>query len=335
MKRATDLINQTGSLTAITSCQMLDHSLLKWNIDSTKVFQNEMADANKPDLYSDTSEENVQFELVKMPENFLTDDLTLCYVNDIIIKLESRMRTQTDIDNVYADWCNILNNRMLENISHGAVTINVNARENPHGLKSCLTYGLGYVGLKSYGWRASLEVRNKNLSLHKQFDREVQGAKRLHWHSLQKSLLDECNVDQSQFWKSIGKIGISCTNKKGIPTEIVLDDGSVSLTISDVLRKWQSDLSSLFNSTNQSGESGSETVQNTRGNLNDSNESLLDAYNDHISIFEVTKTIDDAKGAKATGIDNIPVEDFKNDTAVSFLHILFNICFDNGFMPSD
>ena len=115
----------------------------------------------------------------------------------------------------------------------------------------------------------------------------------------------------------------------------VIEDGSVSLNISDVLRKWQSDLSSLFNSTNQSSESGSETVQNYRENLNDSNESLLYAYNDHISIFEVTKTIDDAKRGKAAGIDNIPVEDFKNDTSVSFLHILFNICFDNGFMPSD
>ena len=88
--RATDLINQTGSLTAIASCKVPDHSLLKWNFDTTKVFQNEMADANKPYLYSDTSEVNVKFELVKRPENFLTDDLTLCYVNDTIIKL---MRT--------------------------------------------------------------------------------------------------------------------------------------------------------------------------------------------------------------------------------------------------
>ena len=43
------------------------------------------------------------------------------------------------------------------------------------------------------------------------------------------------------------------------------------------------------------------------------------------------------KRGKATGIDNIPVAVLKNDTAVSFLHIIFNtcICFDNGFMPSD
>ena len=47
-----------------------------------------MADANKPDLCSDTSEENVKFELAKIPEDFLTDDLILGYVNDTIINLK-------------------------------------------------------------------------------------------------------------------------------------------------------------------------------------------------------------------------------------------------------
>ena len=51
------------------------------------------------------------------------------------------------------------------------------------------------------------------VGIRKQFDREIQRAKRWHWYSMQKNLLDECNVDQSQFWKSIGKIGISYANK--------------------------------------------------------------------------------------------------------------------------
>ena len=33
--------------------------------------------------------------------------------------------------------------------------------------------------------------------------------------------------------------------------------------------------------------------------------------------------IDSAKRGKATGIDNIPTEVLKNDTAVSFLHFYF------------
>ena len=38
---------------------------------------------------------------------------------------------------------------------------------------------------------------------------------------------------------------------------------------------------------------------------------------------------------KASGVDCIPVEVLKNDTAVAFLHVLFNICFDNGIVPSE
>ena len=87
---------------------------------------------------------------------------------------------------------------------------------------------------------------------------------------------------------------------------------SLNTCISDVLRKWQSDFSSLFNSINQSNEPGSENVQNTRENLNDNNEIFLHAYNGHISIFEVK---DDAKWGKATDINNIPVADLTNDTS--------------------
>ena len=38
---------------------------------------------------------------------------------------------------------------------------------------------------------------------------------------------------------------------------------------------------------------------------------------------------------KAAGIDNIPVDVLKNDTSVCFLHVLFNICFETGCVPSE
>ena len=34
------------------------------------------------------------------------------------------------------------------------------------------------------------------------------------------------------------------------------------------------------------------------------------------------------------GVDNIPAEVLKNDSAIMFLFVLFNICFDNGTIPS-
>ena len=54
-----------------------------------------------------------------------------------------------------------------------------------------------------------------------------------------------------------------------------------------------------------------------------------------ISIFEVRQAVKDAKLNKAIGIDNIPAEVLKNGTAISFLHILYNVCFTTGTIPSE
>ena len=55
-------------------------------------------------------------------------------------------------------------------------------------------------------------------------------------------------------------------------------------------------------------------------------------FNVNISMLEVKKTIDNAKKCEACGIDAIPLEVLQNDTSVSFLHILFNICFGKGIV---
>ena len=41
-------------------------------------------------------------------------------------------------------------------------------------------------------------------------------------------LLNNYTFDQSDFWKSIGKVGIGQYKGNNIPMEILLDDGSLS-----------------------------------------------------------------------------------------------------------
>ena len=249
------------------------------------------------------------------------------------------MRSQSDIDCIYTDWCNILKQHMLQNLTHTKrpkivimeSTVKNIVLRSLGGLKSSHNYGFQFVKLKNYGCGVNekndkVRYKASYVGIRKQFDREIQRAKRLHWYSMQKNLLDECNVDQSQFWKSIGKIGISYANKKSIPMEVLSDDGSVSTNLSDILGKWQDDFRSLFTNAGQS-------LDVETGNANDDN--LQHTYNEHINIFEVKKAVGGAKMGKAAGFDNIPTTVLKNDTAISFLHILFNICFDNGFVPSD
>ena len=112
--------------------------------------------------------------------------------------------------------------------------------------------------------------------------------------------------------------------------EVVLDDGRISNDTQTVLNKWKTDFSSLFNVDNpvfDSLRSTSDIVSNTVP--------TDPLFNEHISLFEVKKAVLNGKQEKACGFDNISSEHLRNDTAISFRHILFIICFDTVVIPSD
>ena len=59
----------------------------------------------------------------------------------------------------------------------------------------------------------------------------------MYWFSLQSELLNECNIDQTKFWKLIGKVWVSSRNNSYIPFEDVNVDGSSRTSTVDVLSK--------------------------------------------------------------------------------------------------
>ena len=64
---------------------------------------------------------------------------------------------------------------------------------------------------------------------------------------MQTDLLDELDEDSNEFWKTIGKIGISnCQNKK-IPMEVISVDGQILNDTNAVLEHWKSEFSALYN----------------------------------------------------------------------------------------
>ena len=106
--------------------------------------------------------------------------------------------------------------------------------------------------------------------------------------------------------------------------EIVNDDGNIVTDKESVLNKWKNSFSNLYNS------SVSHNVEIKRNNV-DVN---VPEFDNDISIDEVYKAIFDAKKNKACGIDEIPAEIFRNNTSVSVLHILFNVCYSTGIIPT-
>ena len=111
--------------------------------------------------------------------------------------------------------------------------------------------------------------------------------------------------------------------------EVITENGSVSNNVEDVLSKLESCFSKLYTSkvttnTNNHGLS--------RDNIENSNDHIFD---EPISVFEVQQAVKEAKLNKASGIDDIPAEVLKNDTAISSLHILYNAVFTEGTIPTE
>ena len=53
------------------------------------------------------------------------------------------------------------------------------------------------------------------------------------------NFLEECGVDPAKFWKSIGNIGVNCSNSNVIPMEVILEDCSIFTEVDVVLARWK------------------------------------------------------------------------------------------------
>ncbi len=61
---------------------------------------------------------------------------------------------------------------------------------------------------------------------------------------------------------------------------------------------------------------------------------MFDYLNERILLLDIKKAIDKLKTGKAMGLDSIPNEVIKCPSLLNALHLLFNLCFDNGISPS-
>jgi hypothetical protein len=171
-------------------------------------------------------------------------------------------------------------------------------------------------------------LRHQFLSCRKDFNRVVQKSKRLYWFKVQHDLLSNVDTNPETFWKSIGKVGVASKKKQSIPMEVV-ENGIVSRDTATVLAKWKHEFSTLYNVSSGRNESMLNDVESVNDNI-----PVPSQFNDPITVREVRDAIFKTKNGKSSGVDELPYEVFRNDTAVSFLHVFYNVCFQNGSIPA-
>ena len=311
-----------------------DHSVIAWKINVMSMV------TKSPATHDDAPEGSHfdKFDLTAATDSFLSAPGILQKINTAIVSLEGSFRTQTDIDIVYDNWCSIIRDQMYTELPYKRIQVGVSNKKRRFSKpwwniqltdmwNNVCEYERRWLRCNVKTERSRFKVDYVNCR--KSFDRAVQRTKRVYWYNLQKQLTQECNEGTNEFWKTIGRVGLGQSKSRKIPMEVVLEDGTISRDCKDVLEKWKHEFCSLLNAKPNDAQQTTNTFANVMPA-----ERLDPLFYEHISLFEVTKAICDAKKGKACGFDSIPVEVLCNDASVSFLHVLFNVCFDKGMVPS-
>ncbi len=312
---------------------LCDHALLSFTWDLSNVLSQES-------IHSGTFENSsyVKYNVADLPNDFMQNNEMLQLINDRIERMENIQNAQTSIDELYQDFCDEVKQEMNRKLSKKVIVIN-NGSSNRRRkvMKPWWSDHLSVLWNKLCNaeriWRKSVgQVKKRRKAemsqMQREFDRNVQKAKRAFWRQQQESLLSLQREHSKDFWKRIGKLGVASEREKNIPWEIVNDDGTVSHDQGEVLQKWASDFSQLLNPANDAN--GDMDVNHSAARQN-----VIEAgINDPITRQELLRMLVKAKNGKSSGYDEIPTEVLRNDAAKEYMLKLFNMCFHNGIVPS-
>ena len=99
----TGLILEIGPISTVAPTCIPDHSVLLCNIQTNDLRQEMCENVAQPEQIPFD-----KFKLSEVPNYFLFSDEVLTKVYETIARLEGSFRVQSDIDESYTNWCNIV-----------------------------------------------------------------------------------------------------------------------------------------------------------------------------------------------------------------------------------
>ncbi|KAK6176303.1 hypothetical protein SNE40_014610 [Patella caerulea] len=321
-----------------------DHSILTWNIKvPTNTLHEDLLEHD-----SDTSSVLKRYKKENITGEFLSNSEIRLKVEDTIRNIEHKLEIDKNVTSAYEDFVVFIHQELDkvagQKMSYKSKNNKSKSRYKPYWCDD-LQRQWDVVVCSEKAWlKCKLPGLKKCLKQtfiteRKSFDKLLRRLKRSYQLSEQQKLLDKCkNIDSRDFWKVIGKIGISNDRQGLIPWECVADEGVIRDQL-NVLEKWKTDYESLYNSKNDMlfDDNHLAFIQNE---LSVSNNNTVSQYgidcsdlNAPIRRDEVISAVNRSKCGKATGIDSLPAEALKNSHCIDILFSLFKFCFENHVIP--
>ena len=160
-----------------------------------------------------------KIDVSQIPDNFMGNVTLQRDINN----------THIDITNSYSEFCNSIITEMEELLPVKYVTVTTNPQKKRYNrYKPWWTEKLTELWdmrcAAERGMRGGRSTINRQIFIEHQrnFDQEVRSAKRRYWYQQQQELLE--TRLSTDFWKTMGRIGISQPHAHSIPWEVVNDD---------------------------------------------------------------------------------------------------------------
>lgn len=168
------------------------------------------------------------------------------------------------------------------------------------------------------------------------FDRELKRAKRQHAGEVIARIdLLTSSRNPKLFWDEVNRLGPK--RKKGFICEAVDADGNVTRDPNIVSSYWYAEYKRLYGDAPEGDfddvfylEKLLELEENHENQSSEPQE-----LNRDISLSEIKDSIMAGKPRKSCGVDGIPYEAIQNTLCASVFLRLFNLCFQNGLIPSE
>ena len=169
------------------------------------------------------------------------------------------------------------------------------------------------------------------------FDKRLR-ATELAYNNEKVNQIENCSTSNpKEFWNHLKKLGPRVNRK--IPVKVKTENGYTT-NETEVLQEWKTDFSKLLNNTNDTYYDNHFLDNVDRSLLYFETQMETETFvqnamiDTDITIDEVEVAVTKLKNGKTTGVDNIPNEVIKKDSVLLWWYRLFQVCFENGLVPS-
>ena len=337
-----------------------DHSVITCvlNLSCYETLQNETDATNTENLTLSYNDQPTfrKYDVRNVPQDILSDDISVEAIERLIHKLENENITQREIDAIYTSLVDVIHTEMDNNLNYRDIRAGAKKRKR-YFTKPWWSQELKVlwdnvreaenIFLKCKDNRNKRSLRSDYVAARKKFDKLLRQNERQYYSKQREDLCNFQTQNPKEFWSRIKKLGPG--NKQQTFDSVLMDEGSESRDPEEILKKWKSDFSKSFSLSNgdfddnfltetritlQRWENELENYDRTSDNGEIQSTRNDDLLNCPISLEEINRVLSKAKSGKAVGIENIPNEILKCDKFVPVLHMLFSACFEHNMIPS-